>query len=141
MIGPGVNRFVALRSFELYACTAGSDAANPACDGGTDAGWRRILKSQDDAFPGMNPRPIGADMIIRNWNVPTTTATHVRLVVDDNQCTGQESFHGDQDNDPLNNSDCRIGDPPVLPARNTQVTAAELQVDSSKAVVIGGNAW
>jgi hypothetical protein len=141
MIGPGVNRFVALRSFELYACTAGSDAANPACDGGTDAGWRRILKSQDDAFPGTNPRPIGADMIIRNWNVPTTTATHVRLVVDDNQCTGQESFHGDQDNDPLNNSDCRVGDPPVLPPRNTQVTAAELQVDSSKAVVIGGNAW
>jgi hypothetical protein len=46
-----------------------------------------------------------------------------------------------QDNDPLNNSDCRVGDPPVLPPRNTQVTAAELQVDSSKAVVIGGNAW
>src|SRR5262245_29716586 len=128
MIGAGVNRFVALRSFQVYACSTGEDSANPTCDGTNDAGWRRILKSQDDAFPGMNPRPIGADMIIRNWNVPTTTATHVRLVVDANQCTGQESFHGDQDNDPLNNSDCRIGDPGVLPPRNTQVTAAELQV-------------
>jgi hypothetical protein len=48
---------------------------------------------------------------LRNWSVPTTTATHVRFVVRDNQCTGQPSYHGDQDDDQQNNSDCRVGDP------------------------------
>src|SRR4051794_19698380 len=131
------NRFTALRAFDLYSCTAGADGANPTCDGSNDAGWQRILRSQDDAFPGINPRPISPDMILRTWNVPTTTATHVRLVVRSNQCTGQESFQGDQDNDPLNNSDCITGIPGVLPARGTEVHAAELQVWSSNPDVDG----
>src|SRR3954468_20349019 len=131
------NRFTALRAFDLYSCTAGADDANPTCDGSNDAGWKRILRSQDDAFPGINPRPISPDMILRTWNVPTTTATHVRLVVRSNQCTGQESFQGDQDNDPLNNSDCITGIPGVLPARGMEVHAAELQVWSSNPDVDG----
>jgi extracellular elastinolytic metalloproteinase len=132
------NRFTALRAFDLYSCTAGADAANPTCDGSNDAGWKRILRSQDDAFPGVNPRPVSPDMIIRTWNVPTTTATHVRLVVRDNQCTGQESFHGDQDNDPLMVSDCRTGGgPPLYPSRANEVHAAELQVWSSNPDVDG----
>jgi hypothetical protein len=76
-------------------------------------------------------------MILRTWNVPKTTATHVRLVVRSNQCTGQESFQGDQDNDPLNNSDCITGIPGVLPGRGTEVHAAELQVWSSNPDVDG----
>lgn len=141
MIVPGQNRFTALRAFEVYACTAGADPDNATCAGATDAGWRRILKSQDDAFPSVNPRPIAPDLILRLWNVPTTTATHVRFVVVDNQCTGQSSYHGDQDNDPNVNSDCRVVNPgtPFLP-RNTEVRAAELQVWSSKPEVDGAQA-
>jgi hypothetical protein len=135
---PAENRFTALRAFDLYACTAGADAANPTCAGGSEAGWKRVLKSEDDAFPGVNPRPVAPDLILRNWSVPTTTATHVRFVVRDNQCTGQASYHGDQDNDPQNNSDCRVGDPGTpYPPRNTEVHAAELQVWSSKPDVEG----
>jgi extracellular elastinolytic metalloproteinase len=139
MIGPGQNRFTALRSFEVYACTAGADAGNPTCDGSNDAGWNRILKSQDDAFPSVNPRPVAPDLILRNWNVPTTTATHVRFVVDENQCTGQASYQGEQDNDPNNHTDCRVGNPPTYPPRNTEVHAAELQVWSSKPDVDGAD--
>jgi extracellular elastinolytic metalloproteinase len=62
----------------------------------------------------------------------------VRFVVRDNQCTGQPSYQGDQDADPQNNSDCRVGNPgtPLVP-RNTEVHAAELQVWSSKPDVDG----
>ena len=135
---PAENRFTALRSFDLYACTADADSANPTCDGSNDAGWKRILRSQDDAFPGVNPRPVAPDLILRNWSVATTTATHVRFVVRDNQCTGQPSFQGDQDDDPMNNSDCRVGDPGTpYPERGTEVHAAELQVWSSKPDVDG----
>ena len=133
MIGPGINRFTALRAFELYACSAGA-AANPTCDGSTAAGWTRILASRQDAFPSVNPRPVGPDLILRTWNVPKTTATHVRFVVVANQCTGQDSYHGDQDADPANNSDCRIGQPPFAP-RDAEVHAAELQVLSSQPTV------
>jgi extracellular elastinolytic metalloproteinase len=135
---PAENRFTALRAFDLYACTAGANRANPTCDGVASKGWKRILRSQNDAFPAVNPRPVAPDLILRNWSVPTTTATHVRFVVRDNQCTGQRSFQGDQDNDPQNNSDCRVGDPGTpYPARNTEVHAAELQVWSSKPAVDG----
>jgi hypothetical protein len=135
---PAENRFTALRSFDLYACTAGANRANPTCDGIASKGWKRILRSENDAFPAVNPRPVAPDLILRNWSVPTTTATHVRFVVRDNQCTGQASYHGDQDNDPQNNSDCRVGDPntPFVP-RNAEVHAAELQVWSSKPAVDG----
>ena len=46
-------------------------------------------------------------------------------------------FRPQQDNDPANNSDCRIGDPPVLPPRNLDVRASELQVHSSNPDAIG----
>jgi hypothetical protein len=125
------NRFTALRAFELYACTAGADPGNPTCDGGDGDGWRRILKSQDDAFPGDNPRPVAPVLILRSWSVPTTTATHVLFRVVDNQCTGQESFQGEQDQDPANPTDCR--DTTV----DEQVRAAELQVLTDRPLVLG----
>jgi len=57
--------------------------------------------------------------------------THVRLVVLHNQCTGNTAYHGDQDNDPGMNSDCRTGSPPSFLPRGNDVRAAELQLYSS----------
>jgi hypothetical protein len=47
----------------------------------------------------------------------------VRLRVLANQCTGGPAFQGDQDNDPINVTDCDLGSPQGL-----NVRAAELQV-------------
>ena len=125
------NRFTALRAFEVYACTAGADAGNPDCAADVTAGWKRVLKSRADAFPGDNPRPVQPVLVLRSWSAPSTTATHVLFRVVDNQCTGQESFQGEQDNDPNNPTDCR--DTSV----DEQVRAAELQVLSGKPNVLG----
>jgi len=124
-----------LRSFTLYACSAGRDPENPTCDGAIAAGWSEFLGATD-AFPAVNPRPVAPDMILRSWFAPAQ-ATHVKFVVDANQCTGQPSYQGDQDNDPNNNSDCRIGNPPVFMPRNTEVHATELQLLSGQAKVDG----
>ena len=107
MLTPANNRFTALRSFSLYACTAGKDPANPTCSGAIAAGWKSLHVSADDAFPSVNPRPMVPNMTLRGWQLPPTTATHVKFVVATNQCTGQTSYQGDQDNDPANNADCR----------------------------------
>src|SRR5436190_12362511 len=131
------NRFTALRSFEAYACTAGKTAANPTCDGSVDAGWAKIVQSPDDAFPSVNPRPVAPDLTLRYFGATAVPpATHVKLVVDTNQCTGQASYQGDQDNDPTNNSDCPsfIPPSPALP-RGTEVHVSELEVFSSKGTV------
>ena len=133
LLVPGQNRFVALRSFELHACTAGG-GANPTCDPNVAAGWKRIL-SAEDAFPADNPRPVAPALNLRTFEVPRTTATHVLFRVLDNQCTGQTSFQGKQDADPRHETDCRIGTP--LPPRNMQVVAAELQLQSSRPRVDG----
>lgn len=133
MLRPGQNRFVALRAFELYACT--ETPARP-CDPAGGAGWRRILRSRDNAFPADNPRPVAPHLILRSFQLGSaTTATHVLFRVVDNQCTGQTSFQGKQDNDPRHETDCRIGTP--LPERDTEVRAAELQLLSSAPVVTG----
>ena len=125
------NRFTALRAFEAFACTAGADAANPTCDPAQESGFRRILKSEADAFPAVNPRPVQPVTLLRTWEVPTTRATHVLFRVVDNQCTGQSAFHGEQDNDPTNPTDCRDT------AFDEQVRAAELQVLSDRPSVSG----
>jgi len=130
---PGNNRWTAVRSFELYACTAGG-TDNPTCDPAVDAGWSRILRSQDDAFPGVSPRPTAPDMQLRVWNLPKTTATHVRFVVLENQCTGSADFQGEQDNDPRATTDCRTN-----ATANSQVRAAEVQLMSSKPKVDGAS--
>ncbi len=127
---PATNRFTALRSFELYSCRGGQKA-NPTCDGTIDAGWTKIVTSPADAFPSVNPRPVAPDMTLRFFDASgATPATHVKLVVDTNQCTGQASYHGDQDNDPSNNSDC------LASIRASEVHASELEVFSSAATVV-----
>ena len=129
LLVPGNNRFTALRSFDAYACTAGK-GANPTCDGSIAAGWTKIVQSPDDAFPSVNPRPVTPDETLRYFDAKGgPPATHVKFVVDTNQCTGQPRTPGDQDNDPNNNSDC------LATARALEVHATELQVFASKATV------
>jgi extracellular elastinolytic metalloproteinase len=99
----GQNRFTALRQFEIQACNA--DAAN--CSLPTS--FTTIFTSAEDAFPAGIPRPLAPNLLHRVFNVTDTMATHLRLVVLDNQCTGGPAYQGDQDNDPLNNSDCQSG--------------------------------
>jgi hypothetical protein len=116
----GQNRFTALRQFQIQTCNATvKDCNNPA-------NFTTIYVSAEDAFPAGQPRPLAPNLIFKTFVVPQTTATHVRLVVLDNQCTGGPAFQGDQDNDPVNNSDCQTGSDQDLSVR-----AAELQVFSS----------
>jgi extracellular elastinolytic metalloproteinase len=122
------NRFVALRQFEVWTCTEGANLLNLNCLNSIDAGFTKIYTSPDDAFPGVAPRPAAPDLILREFAVPSTTATHVQLRVVANQCTGGPQFQGDQDNDPLNNSDCRTGS-----ASDNTVRAQEFQVFGQKA--------
>jgi extracellular elastinolytic metalloproteinase len=129
---PGNNRFTALRSFDAYACRAGKVAANPTCDGSIAAGWTKIVSSAADAFPSVNPRPVAPDLTLRYFDVASNqVATHVKLVVTNNQCTGQASYHGDQDQDPNNDADC------IASIRANEVHVAEVQVFGQSPTVDG----
>ncbi|MGB7926364.1 MAG: M36 family metallopeptidase [Pyrinomonadaceae bacterium] len=112
------SRFSALRGFEVYACN--QSAVNPNCI--NPLGFTKIFTSPVDAFPGTNPRPGAPDLILRSFAVPATQATHLQLRVVTNQCTGGPKFQGDQDDDPLNDSDCQSGS-----AQDDNVRAAEFQ--------------
>jgi extracellular elastinolytic metalloproteinase len=125
-----MNRFTALRRFRLEVSTNG-------------ATFRPHYTSPADAFPGFNPRPVAPEMILRSFSFPAVNASHVRIVVLDNQCTGNTAFHGDQDSDATSGSDCRLGSPGALPVpifgeevpqviapRDNEVHIAELQVFS-----------
>jgi extracellular elastinolytic metalloproteinase len=119
----GQNRLSALRQFEIWACEA-----KGAVDCAQDAQFTRILTSPADAFPAGVPRPRAPELIMRSFDVPQTKATHVRLRVLTNQCTGGPAYQGDQDDDPANSTDC---DETTLPGFNvnaSRVRAAELQV-------------
>jgi extracellular elastinolytic metalloproteinase len=125
----GRNRFTALRRFRLDVST----------DGLT---FRPHYTSPADAFPGFNPRPVAPEMILRSFSFPEVRASHVRIVVLDNQCTGNTAFQGDQDSDPTSGSDCRLGSPgagempvfgdlpQVIAPRDNEVHIAELQLFS-----------
>ena len=128
------SRFVGLRSFDAYACSAGKNSANPTCDGSIDEGWTKIITGPTDSFPGRNPRPGTQDESLRYFDAkPAPPATHVKFVVTNNQCTGQPSFQGDQDLDPTNNSECRTG------IRRSEVHTAEVEVFATKPKVDGNN--
>jgi extracellular elastinolytic metalloproteinase len=123
----GRNRFTALRSFRLDVSEDGTN-------------FRPHYTSPADAFPGFNPRPVAPEMIMREFTFPAVEAVAVRLVVLDNQCTGNPAFQGDQDADPTSGSDCREGSPgggpapvfgdlpQVLAPRDNEVHVAELEV-------------
>jgi extracellular elastinolytic metalloproteinase len=115
---PVQSRFSALRQFELLACevTAGVDCAD-------DADFTVVFTSPADAFPAIAPRPRAPQLIMRSFDIPRTRATHVRLRVLTNQCTGAPDYQGEQDNDPRAATDCTTASVQAL-----NVRAAELQV-------------
>jgi len=112
------SRFSALRQFDLLACDA-----RGAVDCSQPSQFTSVLTSAADAFPSAIPRPRAPDLIIRSFAVPATRATHVRLRVLTNQCTGAPAYQGDQDDDPGNVTDCDEGS-----TQDDFVRAAELQV-------------
>jgi hypothetical protein len=108
------SRFTALRRFALERCVSSCRSA--------DATWRRFYTSPADAFPGVRPRPVAPDQTLRSFDVPDVQARALRLVALENQCTGFAGYAGEQDNDPLNDTDCRTASD-----RGSIVHAAELQ--------------
>ncbi|MFB4266599.1 M36 family metallopeptidase [Nonomuraea sp. GTA35] len=114
---PGTqNRFSSLRSFEVLACSA--NCADPAS-------FTKIYTSKANAFDTTLPRPRGADMLIKSFDVRSTSATHLMLRALTTQCTGNPLYAGEQDNDPNSATDCAT----ASPARE-HVRAAEFQAFS-----------
>jgi hypothetical protein len=123
------NRFTALRQFEVWAC----NAARENCS--TSAGFHHVYTSREDAFPGDPPRPVAPHMILRGFDIPNVTATHLRLVAKTSQCTGGPAFQGEQDADPANNTDCDSN--VAAGASRSFVRAAEFQAFTEKGRVSG----
>jgi hypothetical protein len=115
---PVQNRFSALRQFEILVCQA---TASVDCT--QDDQFTSIFISPADAFPSVAPRPRAPELIARSFAVPRSVATHVRIRVLQNQCTGGPDFQGEQDNDPQFVTDCGDGS-----AQDDIVRIAELQV-------------
>ncbi len=118
------SRFTAVRRFAIEVCvqSAGRDCSSTA-PSGAGAAYQRIYTSPAGAFPGSAPRPLAPQLLLRGFDVPDRQATHVRLVVLQNQCTGAGAYAGEQDDDPLNATDCASASD-----RDELVHAAELQV-------------
>jgi uncharacterized repeat protein (TIGR01451 family) len=115
------GRFRALRQFEIWTCNGSAVIC------AVQANFHKIYTSPANAFPGVRPRPVAPDLILRSFDVPDTNATHVQLRVVSNQCTAAGTgFRGEQDADPLNDTDCVIGS-----EADDQVKAAEFQVFTS----------
>jgi hypothetical protein len=112
----GQNRFSSLRAFEVLACA--KDCADPA-------NFTKIYTSPADAFRASLPRPRGADMLLKSFDVRDTSATHLMLRVVSTQCTGNPLYLGEQDNDPNSATDCATASP-----QREHVRAAEFQAFS-----------
>ena len=112
------NRFTALRAFQIWTCQV-----KGAVDCTQDEQFQLLFTSPDDAFPAVAPRPRAPDLTLREFDIAKTAATYVRLVVLANQCTGTPAYAGDQDDDPLNVTDCAAGS-----VQDDVVRVAELQV-------------
>ena len=119
------NRFSTLRSFEIWGCLG--TVSNSDCSGTT--GWVRIGRFLN-AFASDLPRPLMPNMLIKQFDVTAMNADHLRLVVLDNACTGNPLYHGEQDNDPANDTDCVAAS-----EQGGNVRIAELQALSAKPYV------
>ena len=116
--GQAESRFGGLRRFQISVCDTNNpnpttclsptdytpvytspDNVNPPCDG-------NICTDNQVPFPGVAPRPVAPDLTLREFDVDDAMATHVMLTVLDNQCTGAPDYQGEQDNDPINATDC-----------------------------------
>ncbi len=126
------SRFSALRSFDILVCDATRNDNVCAED---QAEFDIVHRSAADAFPGVRPRPTAPDLTLRPFDVTDAQATHVRIRVRDNQCTGGPAYQGEQNpsNDPVfSDPDCdSTAQSPgraVLSPPFDQVRIAELQV-------------
>jgi extracellular elastinolytic metalloproteinase len=104
LLAPGQNRFSALRQFRVSACTAGGSV-----DCSNAADFRRVFTSPADAFPAIAPRPRAPELQLRSFSLAPTRASHLRIEVVHNQCTGGPDFQGEQDDDPRAVTDCSAG--------------------------------
>jgi extracellular elastinolytic metalloproteinase len=109
------SRFTALRQFGIDACVSNCASAN--------AKWVRIFTSKANAFPGVRPRPVSPNLTLRSFDVKDVKASALRLVVLENQCTGYAGYAGEQDNDAVNDTDCKSASD-----RGQFVHVAEFQV-------------
>ncbi|HEX5497513.1 MAG TPA: M36 family metallopeptidase [Mycobacteriales bacterium] len=100
----GQNRFTALRQFQVLSCDSAFGA-----DCSSDAGYHVVYTSPANAFPAGKPRPVAPELTMRSFRIHPTLATHLRLRVLSNQCTGAPAYAGEQDNDPRAVSDCTTG--------------------------------
>ncbi len=127
------SRFTALRDFAIATCTQSvtSDCSSSLPADTPGSPYTTIYDSTDGktagqaAFDSTLPRPLAPDLLLKQFDVPDTAATHVRLTALENQCSGTPQYAGEQDNDPLNATDCKQAS-----SRDESVRAAELQVYS-----------
>ena len=126
--GDSGSRFTALRKFAIEVCvqSATANCTSPLPAGAVGSPYRRIFTSADNAFAATLPRPLAPNLRFQTIDVPDTAATHVRLVVLENQCSGTPEYAGEQDADPLNDTDCKAASD-----RDESVRAAELEVFAS----------
>jgi hypothetical protein len=112
------SRFSALRQFRVLACTA---AGTVTCADAAD--FRPVFTSAPDAFPSVAPRPRAPELIVRSFDIRPTTATHLRLEVLTNQCTGAPDYAGEQDADPRAGTDCGTASAQALNVRVAEFQA------------------
>ncbi|GHJ53386.1 hypothetical protein Nm8I071_26930 [Nonomuraea sp. TT08I-71] len=112
------NRFSALRQFRVLACTAGDGVS---CADAAD--YRAVYTSPADAFPSVAPRPRAPELIVRSFDIPRTKATHLRIEVMTNQCTGAPDYAGEQDADPRAATDCATASPQAQNVRIAEFQA------------------
>ena len=123
------NRFTALRQFEVLSCNS------VLADCNDDSNFRSVYVSPRDAFPAAVPRPTVANLHLREFDIEPTAATHLKLRVLHNQCSGSDLYtDGSLDNDPNNETDCRIGTQTGSP-KDRDVRAAEFQAFGSEGEV------
>jgi len=123
------SRFSALRSFDILVC----NARQGGC--ADDGDFRVAFRSAADAFPGVRPRPTAPDLTLRGFRFSEVMATHVRIRVRDNQCTGGPLYQAaaNPSGDPVfSNPDCdseaETADHAVFNPPSDMVRIAELQV-------------
>ena len=112
------NRYTALRQFKVLACTA---TATVTCANAAE--FKTVYSSKPDAFPSVAPRPRVKDLVVKSFDIRDTKATHLRLEVVTNQCTGGPDFAGEQDADPRANTDCATASPQALNVRVSEFQA------------------
>lgn len=141
MLGEGLqNRFTSVHGFRVLAC----NGTLLNCSLGVNYS---VILDAPDAFPSSDLRALVKDSSIRSFPTAAVTATHLRFQVLHNKCTGTPEYQGylgipgNDDADPNNGTDCRLGSPPLIGPKNVDVRAAELQAFGAEGeiVVAGGD--